>query len=491
MQRMTVKQLEALAPTLKPYKRSVDTGLMVRVAPSGKKTFIVQYCVNGTQNEYPLRRPWGPATTDTHISLADARIDAERIRALAHEGVDFKQKLIDDRLAAEAQAALEAAAQLAHLAMLRTDNLTVKDMFDTWIADGVRRRDGNAELQRAFKADVLPAIGDVCVKVVSEHDIRQLLRTVVERGANRTAVMLRDNLTQMFGWAGKRQPWRKLLAEGDPMALIEIDKIVSPDYDLDNIRTRNLSIAEIRELRDIFAHMEQAYQAAPNKRRHVQPVEATTQAAVWIMLSTLCRVGELTMAKWEHVDLEAGVWTIPKANVKGKTASLKIYLSPFALAQFAALKKVTGHTDFCFPNRKGNGHMGLKAVSKQIGDRQCMFKAGVAAGVRKPLPHRHQSNALVLAEGSKGAWTPHDLRRTGATIMERLKIDKNVIDCCQNHVLGGSRVSRHYQQHDYDKEMRHAWKVLGKYLTQILAHAPNVIVADFGKVPQGAWKKIK
>jgi len=36
------------------------------------------------------------------------------------------------------------------------------------------------------------------------------------RGANRMAVMLRDSLTQMFSWAGKRQPWRKLLAEGAP-----------------------------------------------------------------------------------------------------------------------------------------------------------------------------------------------------------------------------------------------------------------------------------
>jgi hypothetical protein len=33
-------------------------------------------------------------------------------------------------------------------------------------------------------------------------------------GANRMAVVLKDNLTQMFAWAGKHQPWRKLLAEG-------------------------------------------------------------------------------------------------------------------------------------------------------------------------------------------------------------------------------------------------------------------------------------
>jgi hypothetical protein len=32
------------------------------------------------------------------------------------------------------------------------------------------------------------------------------------RGVNRSAVMVRNSLTQMFAWAEKRQPWRKLPA---------------------------------------------------------------------------------------------------------------------------------------------------------------------------------------------------------------------------------------------------------------------------------------
>src|SRR5450830_1234845 len=50
-------------------------------------------------------------------------------------------------------------------------------------------------------------------------------------------------------------PWRKLLVNGDPMDLIEIEKIVSPTYDLNNQRDRILSPDEIRELRDIFIRM--------------------------------------------------------------------------------------------------------------------------------------------------------------------------------------------------------------------------------------------
>ena len=64
---------------------------------------------------------------------------------------------------------------------------------------------------------------------------------MVNRGVNRSAVMQRNSLTQMFAWARKRQPWRKLLVEGDPMELIEIEKIVAPEYDLDNYRDRALA----------------------------------------------------------------------------------------------------------------------------------------------------------------------------------------------------------------------------------------------------------
>lgn len=51
------------------------------------------------------------------------------------------------------------------------------------------------------------------------------------------------------------------------------------------------------------------------------------------------------MARWEDVDLAAGEWFIPKENVKGSLANMRIHLSPFALAEFQKLHKLTGHTD--------------------------------------------------------------------------------------------------------------------------------------------------
>lgn len=101
---------------------------------------------------------------------------------------------------------------------------------------------------------------------------------------------------------------------------------------------------------------------------------------------------------------------------------------------------MTGTSPYCFParNHKEDTHIGVKTVSKQVGDRQIQFKT------RKDLSRRANDNALVLKSGSHREWTPHDMRRTGATMMQALGILPDIIDRCQNHVMAGSRVRRHY-----------------------------------------------
>jgi integrase len=93
---------------------------------------------------------------------------------------------------------------------------------------------------------------------------------------------------------------------------------------------------------------------------------------------------------------------------------------------------------------------------KADGDRQTQFKK--RAG---PLKHRRHDNSLMLVNGTKGKWTPHDLRRTAATMMQALSVLPDIIDRCQNHVLTGSRVRRHYLHHDYADEKRAAWAKRG------------------------------
>jgi integrase len=150
-------------------------------------------------------------------------------------------------------------------------------------------------------------------------------------------------------------------------------------------------------------------------------------------------------------------------GTRGKKQDHRVHLSPFALRHFQALHGLTGRTVWCFPSSDTKTHVDVKTVSKQVGDRQHRFKT------RAMLPGRRNDDSLVLSRGAKGEWTPHDLRRTAATMMQALGIAPEVIDRCQNHVLAGSRVRRHYMTHEYDQEKRAAWGRLGTALETILA----------------------
>ena len=59
-------------------------------------------------------------------------------------------------------------------------------------------------------------------------------------------------------------------------------------------------------------------------------------------------------------------------------------------------------------------------------------------------------------------------------MMQALRISPDVIDRCQNHVLPGSKVRRHYLHHDYAEEKREAWRLLGERIQAILS-ASNVM----------------
>lgn len=464
--KITVKELEALAATDDGRTLREEGGLVgkVRAGVHGVTVlFRYEYKLNGQKRDHRLGS-WPKR------SLADIRAERDQIRITARKGIDPTAAKKAERI--RAQKAVEET--IRQNERERIERLTVSDLFDGWIVDGVARKDGNKELRRVFSKDVLPAIGHIELRKLGESDIRAMLRRQMKRGVVRLAVVTFADVSQMVAWGEQRKPWRALMVEGNPCELVDINKLLPADYEEE--RDRVLTPGEIRELADIFRRMDETYQAAPDRRTASRPVDAKTRIALWLCLSTICRIGELLMARWEHVDLQRGVWFIPQENVKGqrgKKQDQHVFLSDFARRQFQALHAITGDSQWCFPakNRAGaDTHVCVKSISKQVGDRQVRFKNRA-----KPLQGRAFDDSLILAEGKSGEWTPHDLRRTGATMMQSLGVSLDVIDRCQNHVLSGSKVRRVYLRHDYREEKTEAWHRLGDRLEAILAGGADLM----------------
>lgn len=458
-QKWTARELAAIPTNWKGDTISDSAGLSGEVRVKNDDSTCIRF-------KYAFRWngkvAWHQCGTYPATGIAEIRAERDRARQKVAEGINPTDEKKASRI--EAQAAIEAT--IVEAERKATENLTVADLLDEWLKDGVARQDGNAELRRSFGKNVLPIIGKKAVRDLTEKDLLAVLRGVRARGLNRSVVILNNDMGQMLRWAEKRKPWRGLMADGNPADLVDVEKLL--DHDYQEQRDRILPTSEIRELRDIFAQLESDYIALPVGKKYsgIRPVNGRVQCAMWVCLSTLCRIGELLKSEWQHVDLAKGTWLIPSENTKGQRGKRQdhhVFLSPFAVSQFKLLHSLTGDTPYLFPATNKTSHVCTKTVSKLIGDRQCRFKNRT-----KPLLGRHNDDTLVLSNGTSGEWTPHDLRRTGATMMQELGVPLEIIDRCQNHLLGGSKVRRHYLHHDYASEKRDAWKRLGERLEAIL-----------------------
>lgn len=446
---LTVKQIESVKPKDKDYKITIDRGLYLRVASTGMKTWQIRYVVEGVQKQLTLPKPFGIAG-DGFMSLADAKSMNAHVQALARSGIDLQEQQEAERQRKKAEAEKKSA-----------ESLTFRDLFNVWIRDGVSRSDGNKYIIQSFSKHALPTLGAIEVRHLSEHHLRTLYRSIVKAKKCATTVELSKDIGQMLRWAEKRKPWRALLVDGNPSELVEVENLLPMDYTKE--RTRLLSVDEIVKLKEVFDTTAKIYENSPNKYGVERPLIVEAQLALWICLGSLSRIGELMMAEWKHVDLKEKIWTIPAANTKGQRGKKRdqiVYLSGFTLDKFRQLHALSGDSRWVFPARYKDDHVCLKSVSKMVGDRQVKFKDRT-----RKLKCRVENNSLVLSE--VGEWTPHDLRRTGATMMQQLKISREVINLCQNHVVG-SKVDRVYLLADYADEKREAWEKLGNRLDEIL-----------------------
>ena len=313
--------------------------------------------------------------------------------------------------------------------------MTVKDLFERWESLALcKRKDKGAEIRRMFDKDVISEMGAMAVEDVKKRHIVAMLDKVSERGVGRMVNLMLAQVRQMFRFALDRE-W----IEADPTAMLKKENFGGKDVERDRV----LSESEITALRN---------------KLPLAKLTPQTECAIWLMLSTCCRVGELSKAKWSDINWEKKHWLIPASDTKNGREHL-IALSPFAFEQILALKMIQSSPTWIFPVTKQVGkapkeHLHEKSFSKQIRDRQRL----------EPLKKRTKAVGVLLLSG--GEWTPHDLRRTGATLMGELGVDGDVIERCLNHVEP-NRMKRIYQRQRTEEAKTQAWALLGERLDML------------------------
>jgi integrase len=421
--------------------------LLARITPGGDRLFYFQY-TNSQAKRYSLPiGTYGPGGGGATMTLSEARQKAMELASLHKSGVkDVREHLEAEESAKnEAKAAVIARAEsekaeaAAHQLAL-SSRKSVEGLFEHWAKiDLVNPKDQGAEVRRMFHKDVLPILGSVAVADIKKSHVTDVTDALLARGVNRMAKLIFSLMRQMFRFALDRD-----LIDHDPTATLRKAKIGGKDVERDRV----LSNDEIKLLA----------KKAPNAG-----LLKTTEAAIWIALSTCCRIGELLSARWEHVDFDRGTWLIPAEHSKnGKTHTVS--LSNFALVQFKRIYAINSPHAWCYPNVNNDSAVSSKTVTKQLGDRQRSAEQGIIGG------RSINSKALLLPGGK---WTPHDLRRTGATMMTALGVLPEVAERCLNH-LEENKIKRTYQRHSYQLEMADAWRQLGRHLEALVSGEETV-----------------
>jgi integrase len=116
-----------------------------------------------------------------------------------------------------------------------------------------------------------------------------------------------------------------------------------------------------------------------------------------MLLLTAQRPNEVCGAKWEHVYWDEGIWVLP--NTKNRRIH-KVPITPRLKAHLKALKAISGHTSFLFPQSREED--GLHVITNKD---KPLSAATLNYDTRRRFPDIR-------------GFSSHDLRRTASTHMK-------------------------------------------------------------------------
>ncbi|WP_082751752.1 site-specific integrase [Reyranella sp.] len=281
------------------------------------------------------------------------------------------------------------------------------DFGARWIGNAPMAESTRKGRRIIYERDVLPLWKNRLLTEVTADDLRALCGKVRDRGAPATAIHVRDVVKQIFSYAILHG--EKVTNPADEVGKASIATFVPKD--------RALSRQEIRLLFELLDLV----------------TKPAIQIGFRLIVLTMVRKSELQNATWDEVDFESAVWTIPKERMKRNRAH-NVYLSRQALEYMRILKTKAGKSRFLLPSPHNIDMQMSHATLNRV-------TAAVAA--------RAKQDGVPLA-----AFTVHDLRRTGSTLLNELGFNRDWIEKCLAHEEG--RSSRGvYNKAEYEQQRRH------------------------------------
>jgi len=294
-------------PRAKKFKISAGQGLTLLVMPNGSRYWRLRYWFAGKQKELSVGRPY------PELSLKDAQEEAMRLRLLIAEGTDPAEQRFQMKLDRTQRAA-------------NTFGEAAESWFEFRAKAWAKR---TAEQVREYlDKDLLPVLGKRPLPAITTRELAAFTRAIESRGAPDVAKKVRQWLASIFSYA-RAQGWTTT----DPVS--DLRAVVLPSGSATNYP--HLTIDEVPEL-----------------LRKLESFNASriVKAAAMLSLWTANRPGVTRTLRWDELDLDLAVWTIPRGREGMKRGYSHITPLPVqAVDMLREIHQLTGTFEYVFIGR--------------------------------------------------------------------------------------------------------------------------------------------
>ncbi|ELB2253936.1 tyrosine-type recombinase/integrase [Vibrio parahaemolyticus] len=377
--RLTDKDIKSAKPKEKEYNLFDGDGLRLRIKPNGSKQWIFNYYkpITGKRANLSLGRY-------PDLSLANARRNAMAARELLAQAIDPQEERKRQELVHKEIYEHTFAKVSEDWFNLKKHEVTPDYAIDIW---------------RSLELHVFPQIANTPVKDIDAPLVIDLLRPIEAKGSLETVKRLSQRLNEIMNYAAN-------------CGLVKANPLTGIRAAFKKPKKENMAALAPDELPELMGAIANA------------SIKRTTRCLIEWQLHTMTRPSEASGARWDEIEWEEKIWTIPADRMK-KRREHRIPLTEQMLALLEVMKPISGHREFIFPSDRDP---------------------------KKPC-NSQTANMALKRMGFAGRLVSHGLRSLASTTLNEQGFDRDLIEASLAHV-DDNQVRSAYNRTDYLERRR-------------------------------------
>lgn len=353
------KSLDALKPREQKYTLRVATNLYIVVEPTGAKSWLFRGNKNGEEQTKSLGKY-------SDLSLTDAAKTALDLKKKVRAGVDLKEEEREKKRIEEATGE------------------SVESVAREWLETTSRRRvwkeNTLTKVTRQLEMYLIEPHGHRAFAALKVGDIDAIITDLsIKKNLRPLAAKMREHLIAIYSRAQAR-------GIVDRNLMIDFkDAFEKPIH--------------YKKQRPTITDPDRVGQLIRDIRSYGSPI---TRAALLLNFLLFQRSSETRQMRWDQIDFENFIWTVPAAAMKGKLVAklnnqVKDHMVPLSTQAMKILLEVKAlrmHETLVFPSQRGDGRVmsenTLNVALKSLGydTKTDICAHGARAMARTMMPER-------------------------------------------------------------------------------------------------------